>query len=154
MKVLPFICVAIFVGSCATSVPPPDATDPANSAGMEGAPPAPSVLARAKNGPLFAPAADAPAARGHGPLHGGASPARVAPTVDEVAAGGAPSAPAAEEKGTSSAAPPARAPKAKPPPTAAPSANIYACPMHPEVTSSAPGNCPKCGMALKKRATP
>src|SRR5262252_226260 len=25
---------------------------------------------------------------------------------------------------------------------------IYTCPMHPEVRSTAPGNCPKCGMAL------
>jgi FtsP/CotA-like multicopper oxidase with cupredoxin domain len=25
---------------------------------------------------------------------------------------------------------------------------VYACPMHPEVTSDAPGRCPKCGMKL------
>src|SRR5713226_1027868 len=25
----------------------------------------------------------------------------------------------------------------------------YACPMHPEVRSSKPGKCPKCGMALR-----
>src|ERR1017187_10111360 len=25
----------------------------------------------------------------------------------------------------------------------------YICPMHPEVHSSGPGNCPKCGMALE-----
>lgn len=30
-------------------------------------------------------------------------------------------------------------------------ADVYACPMHPEVTSSAPGTCPKCGMTLVKR---
>jgi hypothetical protein len=24
----------------------------------------------------------------------------------------------------------------------------YVCPMHPEVTSEAPGRCPKCGMKL------
>jgi hypothetical protein len=28
----------------------------------------------------------------------------------------------------------------------------YACPMHPEVTQDQPGNCPKCGMALVKKA--
>ncbi|HMJ06965.1 MAG TPA: heavy metal-binding domain-containing protein [Chthoniobacterales bacterium] len=27
----------------------------------------------------------------------------------------------------------------------------YTCPMHPEVRSDAPGNCPKCGMALVAR---
>ena len=26
---------------------------------------------------------------------------------------------------------------------------VYSCPMHPEVTSHAPGTCPKCGMALE-----
>ncbi len=28
---------------------------------------------------------------------------------------------------------------------------IYTCPMHPEVQSSKPGNCPKCGMRLVKK---
>jgi cytochrome oxidase Cu insertion factor (SCO1/SenC/PrrC family) len=28
-------------------------------------------------------------------------------------------------------------------------AELYACPMHPDVTSSKPGNCPKCEMALR-----
>lgn len=27
---------------------------------------------------------------------------------------------------------------------------LYACPMHPEVTSDAPGKCPKCGMELQQ----
>ena len=31
---------------------------------------------------------------------------------------------------------------------AAPSADQYVCPMHPDVTSDKPGNCLKCGMAL------
>lgn len=30
-------------------------------------------------------------------------------------------------------------------------AAVYACPMHPEVTSPAPGKCPKCGMTLVER---
>ena len=30
---------------------------------------------------------------------------------------------------------------------------IYACPMHPDVTSSKPGSCPRCGMALEPRDT-
>ncbi len=28
---------------------------------------------------------------------------------------------------------------------------IYTCPMHPEVESDKPGNCPKCGMTLEKK---
>jgi hypothetical protein len=27
---------------------------------------------------------------------------------------------------------------------------LYACPMHPEVTSGRPGTCPKCGMSLRR----
>ena len=34
------------------------------------------------------------------------------------------------------------------------SGTLYDCPMHPEVTSSAPGKCPKCGMALVKVVPP
>ncbi len=34
---------------------------------------------------------------------------------------------------------------------AEPKATVYACPMHPEVTSNEPGTCSKCGMALVER---
>jgi hypothetical protein len=34
-------------------------------------------------------------------------------------------------------------------PAASSGAVIYACPMHPEVTSNEPGTCPKCGMLLR-----
>jgi hypothetical protein len=30
----------------------------------------------------------------------------------------------------------------------------YVCPMHPEVVSSAPGTCPKCGMKLVPKPSP
>ncbi|MDI1355995.1 MAG: heavy metal-binding domain-containing protein [bacterium] len=29
----------------------------------------------------------------------------------------------------------------------------YTCPMHPEVVSDKPGQCPKCGMDLEKKAS-
>ncbi len=32
--------------------------------------------------------------------------------------------------------------------------DLYVCPMHPEVQSASPGKCPKCGMALVKKAKP
>ena len=31
--------------------------------------------------------------------------------------------------------------------------DAYTCPMHPEVTSTQPGRCPKCGMALEPRGS-
>jgi len=34
-----------------------------------------------------------------------------------------------------------------------PTRAAYTCPMHPEVQSDAPGDCPKCGMALERVAT-
>ncbi|MDK4735282.1 heavy metal translocating P-type ATPase [Rhizobium sp. CNPSo 3490] len=41
-------------------------------------------------------------------------------------------------------------PAAKP----APKGTLYTCPMHPEVVSDRPGDCPKCGMALEPMGIP
>nr|WP_316786654.1 multicopper oxidase domain-containing protein [Pedobacter frigiditerrae] len=35
--------------------------------------------------------------------------------------------------------------------SASPKAEIYTCPMHPEISKAGPGKCPKCGMALVKK---
>ncbi|MBM3619974.1 MAG: heavy metal translocating P-type ATPase [Alphaproteobacteria bacterium] len=40
-------------------------------------------------------------------------------------------------------------PRPKAPPSAAESAAIHTCPMHPEVRQAGPGACPLCGMALE-----
>jgi hypothetical protein len=32
-------------------------------------------------------------------------------------------------------------------------ADVYVCPMHPEVKSDKPGECPKCKMQLEKKST-
>jgi Cu+-exporting ATPase len=47
-------------------------------------------------------------------------------------------------------------PNGSPSPTQAKTAlqGEYACPMHPEIKQTGPGNCPKCGMALEKLLAP
>ena len=42
-----------------------------------------------------------------------------------------------------------QAPHAEPTEAAQPAAASYTCPHHPEVVSSTPGKCPKCGMDLQ-----
>ncbi len=39
-------------------------------------------------------------------------------------------------------------------PAAGKNTPVYVCPMHPEITAPAPGNCPKCGMPLVVREKP
>ncbi len=41
----------------------------------------------------------------------------------------------------------------KPAAKKAPAGVVYTCPMHPEVTSSKPGTCPKCGMSLVRKGS-
>ncbi len=42
----------------------------------------------------------------------------------------------------------------RPPPKTAPAGTQYTCPMHPEVISDHPADCPKCGMALEPMGIP
>ena len=57
-----------------------------------------------------------------------------------------------EHAGHGHAAAPAPAPSSDSGKPAASSGEAaYVCPMHPDVTASAPGRCPKCGMQLVKR---
>jgi hypothetical protein len=77
---------------------------------------------------------------GHGHHHHGASspPDNAAPPADAAGASHA-----AHEHGKNQpAAEPSSPDGAK---------AIYTCPMHPEVTSDKPGNCPKCGMRLQRK---
>ncbi|HYQ46196.1 MAG TPA: efflux RND transporter periplasmic adaptor subunit [Polyangiaceae bacterium] len=74
------------------------------------------------------------------------APAAVAPRVKQrssnstpgtaTPASAAPSRPASPESSASAAS------------AATPTTTVYTCPMHPEVRSNAPGQCPKCGMTL------
>lgn len=42
----------------------------------------------------------------------------------------------------------------RPAPKPVPKGTLYTCPMHPEVISDHPGDCPKCGMALEPMGVP
>lgn len=85
---------------------------------------------------------------------------RLEPGSDHPANAKAEVAPPAARNDILAAAPSTRPANATPlahaPDRAAPMADTYTCPMHPEVVKNAPGKCPICGMNLvkKERATP
>ena len=74
------------------------------------------------------------------------TPAGRVPAAPPAHGYGAPGAPA----GGAQAGQP-REPVREPPTPAGEAATTYTCPMHPEVVSSEPGRCPKCGMTLVKK---
>jgi hypothetical protein len=132
------------------------ALDPANPAAAEGAAPAMTSLA---DTPAPMPAAEAPPDRAdHQHSHGGAPAAPpaaeppVAPATTEHQHGDSHEAnpPVPKAKGDTAATAKKKAP-AKDKGAGKPT-TIYTCPMHPEVRSSKPGRCPKCGMKLVPQA--
>jgi hypothetical protein len=162
--------VATLVGACASAPPTrPAALDPANPNAPESAPPSTSPIAA---GPVPAePAAHAPTAaeppaaqqHDHGaePAVGAKKPQPEPPAAPSTghehgSQGAAPSNESAghagHQHGTSKGA-------AKPSEhlhgtgeRGAGAADVYTCPMHPEVVSPTAGRCSKCGMNLVPKA--
>ena len=88
-----------------------------------------------------APATTAPDPHaGHGRTESSPSKAKVTPKAKAT--------PKAKGTPKAKAAPKAKASNPRP---RASEQVVYTCPMHPEVKSGKPGNCPKCGMTLVKK---
>jgi hypothetical protein len=122
LRLLPVLLVG-----CASAPPPrPAAIDPANPTAPEAPPAVVSALAASPPPAEPAEAPARPAAEPH--QHQPAAEAQPAAEPHQHQHGGAASG-------------------AK----AGPEKVSYTCPMHPEVISSAPGRCPKCGMKLVPR---
>src|SRR5690349_10533501 len=80
---------------------------------------------------------------------------RLDPGTDHPANAGAETAPPPHHENIFASAP-ANQPAGTSPPAdvhdhAAPMADTYTCPMHPQVVKNAPGKCPICGMNLVKK---
>jgi hypothetical protein len=108
--------------ACGGSLPPrPAALDPSNTNGPESSPLSVSLFATDSVASLQSEGADRETSgEGHAGHNHAAAPGP------------------ASHRG--SAAPQERAESTD--------ATVYTCPMHPEVISSSPGKCPKCGMKL------
>jgi hypothetical protein len=117
--------VLLLASACATPVRPiPPTLDPANPE-AEDAPRSPPLT------PLDSPVPEA-------------ATTDVAAQPAVIVDAGAPRAPMAHDHSAQHAA------KSSPDPTVGKAtAQEYTCPMHPEVRSSTPGTCPRCGMKLE-----
>ena len=132
VMLLQLLTSATLLGGCASEPKlRPTALDPANPAAPESRPLAVPSLGEGSG--LRAPAEPEPASA---PAHGNAGDGRTQEHAGHVHGGGEASPP---RSGSESQA-------------GGPATVLYTCPMHPEVTSSEPGRCPKCGMKLVPKA--
>jgi hypothetical protein len=153
------VLLACWTVACASrSVPSNEPRTSAASLEAAEAPPHAVTQALDEHPPLPGPESEswlglrAPAAAGGGHQHQHQQP----PAPEAPASGHQqPSAPEAPASGHQHGTPPAHqhgeAPGAPGRNEAAPSGVSYTCPMHPEVVSSEPGRCPRCGMPLVQR---
>ena len=135
-----WVTFALAAAACVDTTLDTPKNHPANPAAYPAAPAQPPLALSNGFDPFAAYASEAEpgaAAREHNHAHA-AEPA---------------AAPAASSDPTSlsEATPPeARTPKQAP----ADDVLVYTCPMHPEITRNAPGNCPICGMKLVPKKSP
>lgn len=138
MRTSTIVAAAVLVVGCASQPPPrPAAIDPANPAAQESpAPVLTPLVPPGAAGSAPAPASTPPDASDHGGHdHGVNDPP------------GGPDAPLRAEPAPGATGTEHTHDHAKPKPKAK-EAMTYTCPMHPEISSPKPGQCPKCGMKL------
>lgn len=125
--------ILVQLAACGSGVPPRAAAlDPANPNGPESPPASVSLASTESPGAASAGNAQGDTIRVEGPDQH-ANHNHAAASMDS-AQSGPPAAPLQEGSSDSSA--------------------IYTCPMHPEVKSPQPGQCPKCGMKLVLKGKP
>ena len=129
---LQLLASATLMSGCASEPKPrPTALDPTNPAAPESLPL--RVPSLGEGSSLRTPAETEPAST---PAHGNAGDGRTQEHGGHAHGGG-------------EANPPRSGSESK---AGGPATVLYTCPMHPEVTSSEPGRCPKCGMKVVPKA--
>lgn len=129
------IAVAAVLGACAATTPPGGADDPASAQAPTAAEPSGS--------PSLAPSGAGEGEQQAGHDHAGHDHAGHDHAGHDHAGhqhGDAPATASGDHAGHAHAAHGA----------VAPAADVYTCPMHPEIRQNEPGRCSKCGMNLEK----